>query len=143
MAEEQEQKPTLENFLARVPLNDDMAQLMREVSQEDTEAAIETIEAPPDPFDPLRPLDDADRKALVKLTQDPGWEVFQRIRLRACAEAEKAATLLSQDNPLANAQRIAEGWAYMSVMRQVHKTETIRIQDEIAKLKPKRKRETQ
>jgi hypothetical protein len=145
MEDEQEQperKPTLENFLAGVPLNADMEQLAREVMEEEA-AAIGPDLAMDDPFDPLRPLDDADRKALLKLTQDPGYEVLTRIRKRTCAEAEKAATLVSQENPLGNADKIAQGWAYLAVMRQVIQLEAGTIEAELAKLKPKKKRQTQ
>lgn len=139
--EETERKPTLENFLAGTPLNAQMEELAREVTMEEEEAAAAQEKlAAADPFDPKRPLDDGDRKELLKLTQSAGWEVYQRIRLRACAEAEKAATLLSQENPLANQQRIAEGWAYLAVMRQVIKAEAAMIEAEIEQFKPKRRR---
>ena len=130
-------KPTLENFLAGIPLNEDMEQLALEVMEEETQARLaEEIAA--DPFDPLRPLDDADRKALLRMTQDPGWEVLQRIRKRYCAKAEREATLLSQVNPLANQRKIAEGWAYLTVMRQVLEAEGGIVAAELQTLKPKK-----
>lgn len=137
----EERRPSLENFLAGVPLNAEMEELARSVMEEE-EIAADRIAAAGDPFDPLRELDESDRKALLKLTQDPGWEVFQRIRLRACFEAEKEATLLSQNDPLGNQQKIAQGWAYLTVMRQVLQAENATIAGEIAQLKPK-KRTTQ
>lgn len=137
----EERKPTLENFLAGVPLNAEMEELAREVAMED-QAAEQAAAAVADPFDPLRPLEDADRKALLKLTQDAGWEVFQRVRLRICAELEKQAIILSQDNPLANQRRIAEGWTKLSVMRDVIKLEAGTILAELEQLRPK-KRSTQ
>lgn len=141
--ERPEERPTLENYLARVPLNQDMRDLAREVAQ-DEEPAIERVEEMPDPLDPLRELDDGDRKELAKLVAMPGWEVLTRIRKRACAQAEKAATLVSQENPLANAQKIAEGWAMFTVMRQVMKMEQAAIDFELQQLKQaKRKRQTQ
>lgn len=138
MEDQQDRKPTLENFLAHVPLNQEMEDLAHQVAREDEEPAPAEVNAA-DPFDPLRPLDDADRKALLKMVQDAGWEVYQRIRLRACAEAERAATLLSQDNPLGNQRRIAEGWAYLSVMRDVLRTERGTVQAELDQLKPKKR----
>lgn len=141
--EEPDRAPTLENFLAGKPLNRAMEELARQVGEGDEGEQASAPESAPDPFDPLRALDDADRKALKLLIQQPGWEVVQRIRLRACAEAEKAATLLSQINPLSNAQKIAEGWAMLSVMREVMKLERTSINAEIAALKVKQKRQTQ
>lgn len=128
---------TLENYLAYKPLNPAMEQLVREVMEDEAPNADEHLDIGTDPFDPLRPLDDADRKALLKVTQDPGWQVYQRIRRRACAQAEKAATLVSQDNPLSNQRKIAEGWAYLTVMRQVMKAEDSTIAVEINQLRPK------
>lgn len=139
--EQNERKPTLENFLAGVPLNAEMEELAREVMEEEQQAKQPDLAI--DPFDPLRPLDDADRKALLKLTQDPGYEVLTRIRKRTCAEAEKAATLVSQENPLGNADKIAQGWAYLAVMRQVMQVEAGTIEAELARLKPEKKRQTQ
>jgi hypothetical protein len=136
-----DRKPTLENYLSGVPLNEEMEELARQVGSLEDPADLEAAEAASgDPFDQLRPLDDADRKALLKLTQDAGWEVFKRVRLRACAEAERAAIILSQDNPLANERKIAQGWAYLAVMQQVISTEQATIEVEISKVKPKPKR---
>jgi hypothetical protein len=141
MADDQkldERTPTLENFLAGVPLNAEMEQLARDARAEDEGTELPPLEQlPSDPFDPLRPLDDADRKSLLKLTQDPGYEVLSRIRRRTCAEAEKVATLVSQKDPLGNAAQIAQGWAYLAVMRQVIQAESATIEAELAKLKSK------
>jgi hypothetical protein len=140
--EQPERKPTLENFLAGVPLNAEMEQLAREVMEEEAEVSAADLTA--DPFDPLRPLDDADRKALLKLSQDPGYEVLTRLRKITCAALEREATLVSQENPLGNAEKIAQGWAYLSIMRQLIQTEHGAIEAELAMLKPKRKkRQTQ
>lgn len=133
-----DQKPTLENFLAGRPLNKEMEQLALEVMEEG-EATESAESLASDPFDELRELDDADRKALYRLTHEPGWEVLTRIRKRTCAAAEKAATLLSQDNPLGNKEAIANGWAYLSVMRDVMRAESAAIEAEIAKVKAKTK----
>jgi hypothetical protein len=138
-----DRKPTLENFLAGVPLNEEMEQLARDVMEEGEPEAATAIAAPTDPFDPLRELDDADRKALQKLIQEPGWEVLCRMRKRACADAEKAATLVSQQDPLGNAEKIARGWAYMALWRQIIESEGGMIQAELEKIKPRRKKRSE
>lgn len=137
-----DRKPTLENFLAGVPLNAEMEQLARDVMEEGEPETAEA-ELSTDPFDPLRALNDADRNALRKLIQEPGWEVLCRLRKRTCAEAEKAATLVSQQDPLRNADKIAAGWAYMAIYRQILDSESGLIQAELQKLEPKKKRQTQ
>lgn len=142
--EEGERKPTLENFLAGVPLNKDMEDLARAVMEDGEPEAEPGREVSADPFDPLRPCDDADRKALLKLTQEPGWEVLTRLRRIACAEAEKAATLVSQDNPFGNKDKIAAGWAYFAVMKQILQVEKSMIETELQQLRQqKKKRPTQ
>lgn len=61
----------------------------------------------------------ADRVALKELVAQPGWSVLHRLMENATLIHQESATLLSQKDPLANAQEIAQAWAYVNLHRQV------------------------
>lgn len=124
----------LEKFLAGVPITDELARL---------KAGIEETAEPEEEDlalafgDPDAPLGDDDRQALRRLMFDPGWRVVQRLKERTCRELEKAAILVSQVDPLGNAEKVARGWAYLMVARELQQTEKAQIAAEIRKLKKK------
>lgn len=134
--------PSFEDFIAGKPLNDELARIKRGEAEPQGDAEDspilwgESVEE--------RPLDDRDRMDLRKLMAEPGWKVLERLRKRTLKVIEEEAILASQNNPLANSQKIATGWANFNAFKQQAEVDVAMMKMEIAKLaKPKGKDETQ
>jgi hypothetical protein len=61
----------------------------------------------------------ADRVALKEMVALPGWLVLHRLLENATLMHQEKATLLSQGDPLANAQAVAQAWAYVNLHKRV------------------------
>jgi hypothetical protein len=130
--------PRLEDFQNGIPLNDELRRLKAGVLDEPQ------AETAPPAWEPgtgeqrglNRPLDDGERNDLRCLLTEPGWRVLERLRKQALQRMEQAAIVLSQDDPLGNAQKIANGWANLACFKDMVKLDRLMIAGEIAKLKP-------
>ena len=76
----------------------------------------------------------ADRQELKEAVRGEGWQVALRIRENLLQRLEKSAISLSQDNPLANRDRIAEAWAYKDMFQRAMKQWDLAIEAELVKL---------
>ncbi|MGB9407982.1 MAG: hypothetical protein WCA89_10625 [Terracidiphilus sp.] len=124
--------PRLEDFWAGKPLTPELERLRDgvedrpEASQEQPEAAFDDLE---------RPLYDEERKELTRLVASAGWQVLERLMERTCATLERSAIVLSQNDPLANADAIARGWAYFGMWKDMRKGMQALIDEEVKTLK--------
>lgn len=129
--------PRLEDFQAGIPLNEDLRRLKAGILDEPAaqEEAAEAL-----PFDhPERPLTEDERTDLARLVREPGWRVLERLRKRTLLQLRETAILASEINPLANAEKIAAGWANFSAYKQMAALDAGTVHAEIAKLKQEAK----
>ena len=125
--------PRLEDFQNGVPLNEELRRIRAGVMDE-PEAAPETAEAwSPDNVD--RPLTDAEREDLARLTMEPGWRVLKRLRTRTLHRMEQASIIASKSNPLAREREIALGWANLAMFQEQMRLDQAAVDGEIRKLK--------
>jgi hypothetical protein len=128
--------PRLEDFQKGIPLNDEMARLKAGVFEQPAPETPLPFRLGGDVFDDLdRPLDEAERELLARLTREPGWQILERLIERTCAKLERKAIIVSQTDPLRNAEEIAAGWAYFSMWKRVRGEMKALIEGETAKLK--------
>jgi hypothetical protein len=80
------------------------------------------------------PISRADRVNLKEMLMHPGWPVLHRLLEKATLRQQESATLLSQNNPLANAQPIAEAWAYVAIYKRAHEDLDLLVEMEIKAL---------
>jgi hypothetical protein len=102
----------LEKYLKGEPINEELAAL-KEGRLPETE-----------PF----------RVNLKEMLMHPGWPVLHRLLEKATLRQQESATLLSQNNPLANAQPIAEAWAYVAIYKRAHEDLDLLVEMEIKAL---------
>ena len=125
--------PRLEDFQAGIPLNEELRRIRAGVMDE-PEAALETAEAwSPDNVD--RPLTDAEREDLARLTMEPGWRVLKRLRNRTLHRMEQASIIASKSNRLEREREIALGWANLAMFQEQMRLDQAAVEQEIAALK--------
>jgi hypothetical protein len=126
----------LDKFLKNEPLNPRMAKLMK--GEEDEEAA-DPEQAPVRAGRDTRELDDDDREHLRRLTLEPGWPILLRLLDRSIERLKTAAEQSSLDNPLGNRDAVAQGWAYVSMMKNARASVESMAKNEVRKLEDKQK----
>jgi len=107
-----------EKFLRGVPLTEDLAALRdgRDLETETPRPAPVERRA----FDdPERELTRAERLDLKEFWEMPGQKLYRRLLEKAIHFHQKRAICLSQDDPLANRDEIANAWAYVRIYRRV------------------------
>lgn len=63
-------------------------------------------------------ISDGERRHLQTMLKSPGYIVLRKIAGSYIDAARQTAITVSQIDPLANAQRVAEKWAYVSMAEQ-------------------------
>lgn len=71
--------------------------------------------------DAAKPLAKNERNSLREMRLSAGWPVFQKLLERAIMRHTEAAVNVSQVDPLRNGQAIAETWAYLNMLKRVHR----------------------
>lgn len=113
------EKTAHEKYLAGEPLNQELADIR--------DGKISFVDPPPTPTawardsspdDPTRELTLAERGHLRELRMHAGWAVLQRVGEKLFENHKKGAIALSQHNPLANGDGIAQEWAYTAMFRR-------------------------
>ena len=125
--------PRLEDFQNGVPLNEELRRIRAGVMDE-PEALAEIAEAW-SPDNPDRPLTDAEREDLARLTMEPGWRVLKRLRTRTLHRMEQASIIASKSNPLGREREIALGWANLAMFQEQMRLDQAAVEQEIAALK--------
>jgi hypothetical protein len=132
--------PSLQDYLDGKPLTPELAEL---AAGRDMEAAADEAAEQVAAFeidDPMRPLDDGEREDLRRLRFEPGWRVLERLRKRTCMRLTDAAMMASKVDPLRNQEKIAAGWAQLSIYEQALQSEASLVEFEVQQLKkPKKK----
>ncbi len=116
-----------EDYLQGKPLTEEIAEL----------ADPRPVERPLPPNELLGfhgEITDDDRIWLKRLTHEPGWIVFLNLMERGIQRRVRMATQLSAIDPLGNKEKIADAWAYVSVMKAVSSDTILQLENEIAQL---------
>lgn len=119
-----------ERYSRGVPLNEELAALRDGAGQQPTQAApgrtrLDLVE------DVERELERSERLALKEMVMSPGWTVLRRLLEKSFHRQKKGAISVSQDDPLGNAQKIAEVWAYVKALDRVKHEIPVMVQAEI------------
>lgn len=120
-----------EAYLRGEPINDELAAM-----REGIEAAEKVAPTParPEIRDAGRELRRRERQALKEAVRSEGWLVVLRLQEKLDQTHEKYAISMSQENPLANRDRIAEAWAYRLMSRRAMTELSLLIEAELAEL---------
>lgn len=122
-----------EKFLRGVPLTPELAALRE---GRDAETAIPR----PAPVerrafdDPERELSRPERLDLKEFWDMPGQKLYLRLAEKAIHFHQKRAITLSQDDPLANRDDVANAWAYVKIFRRVVAELEVIVNTELAEL---------
>jgi hypothetical protein len=124
--------PRVEDFQQGIPLNEELRRIRAGVLDEP--AAPDPVAAW-EPDNPERPLTDAEREDLARLTMEPGWRVLKRLRTRTLHRMEQASIIASKSNPLAREREIALGWANLAMFQEQMRLDQAAVDGEVRKLK--------
>ncbi len=122
--------PMFERYSRGMPLSDELAALRDGAAQQ----------TKPEPLGQLRPeavedvereLERSERLALKEMVMSAGWPVLRRLLEKSFHRTKKGAISVSQDDPLGNAQKIAEVWAYVKALDRVKHEIPVMVQAEI------------
>lgn len=126
----------LENYLAGLPLDDQVAALMEgrdpaldPALQRSESTTVGEAKANEDE------LTDDDREWLRRLIHEPGFNILLRLLNSAIAKREKGVTVLSSQDPLSNKERIVAEWAYVACFKTVMRDIQLMVQEQIIKIK--------
>jgi hypothetical protein len=125
-----------QDYLAGEPLNEENAALKRgedpmSLPQQPTKATRAPIEGVD------RDLRQQERADLKEMREGPGWPVLERLIEKAFRIHERGAISLSQQDPLGNRDRIAEEWAYVTMVRRAGVEITALVDAEVAQIETK------
>jgi hypothetical protein len=118
----------LEKFLMGQPLNEQLAALQR------GEDEAEPLSCPAPRTQAAGAMDDGDREHLRRLRTEPGWPLFLRLLDRDIQSQEESIRNMSMQDPLGNRDKVAEGWAYIAMMKRVRVRAVMLVDAEVEKL---------
>jgi hypothetical protein len=78
-----------------------------------------------------RELERGERLALKEMVMLPGWAILRRLMEKYFHKQKKSAISMSQADPLGNATKIAERWAYVNAFESVKAQIPVMVQAEI------------
>lgn len=111
---------SLEKYLAGEPLSEELAALRAGLQDQGSLVSSlypEQLRIPAEVSPRAQRLSRADKAALRELRAGEGWEALNRLAEIALRRHVESATLLSQEDPLANTQEVAARWAYVKMLR--------------------------
>lgn len=106
----------LDKFRRGEPVNEEIAELMKDKETAPEPFPTRRIEAPWD--DPGRDLTTSEREDLRHLVNQPGWKVFKHLLDRGLQQRRHSAIVSSQEDPLGDPHRVATDWAYMALWQK-------------------------
>lgn len=110
--------PDFERYTRGRPINEDFARLRDDpnfVTRHPEQPAAQVVHAPLE--DVERELERGERLALKELRMSPGWPVLQRLLEKTVHAHRKSVISISEHDPLANKEKIAEQWAYHGALK--------------------------
>jgi hypothetical protein len=113
-----------------LPLTGELA-AMRDGTQKPVEEAPRRMTMLEPVEDVERDLERGERIALKEMVLHPGWPVFRRLLEKSFHVQKKGVISISQQDPLGNAQKIAEQWAYLNAAGAVRQQIPLLVQVEI------------
>lgn len=107
-----------ERYTRGLPINEDFSRLRDDpnfVQKQMAEVAVMPRREPLE--DVERELERGERLALKELRMSPGWTVLQRLLEKTIHLHRKSVISISEHDPLANKEKIAEQWAYHGALK--------------------------
>lgn len=117
-----------EKYLNGQPINDELRQL-RDGPQ--LVPASESKKRAPLQEDSDR-ITRADMAALREFRNSDAWPVLAKLVKISVQEREKAATILSQEDPLAKGHEVAQAWAYVKMLKSLWLELVLRVESAAA-----------
>lgn len=114
-----------ERYLKGLPLSEALAELAHGEEEPD-DAIVEVVPGE---------LSDVDREHLRRLKFEPGWTILVRIVDESIDREEEDVKRQSIIDPLKNKEAIANGWAYIAMLRRARSKFVNKLDDEIGKLR--------
>lgn len=129
-------RTNLEKYMVGEPLNEELAALKRGTLPDFGPFLVNGEQAPQNQSTekPGEPISRADRVALKEWRLSPAYVVLQRLLENSTLMHQKQANLVSKQDPLANAQQIAQAWAYVMLLERVHRDIGLMVEAELLKL---------
>jgi len=126
----------LEKFHQGTPLNEELAEIQRSAAGASPGSPVLHREAVEDgaKHDAERELTRVERLHLKELRQADGWVVLQRLLERTLFLHRKSVISMSQSDPLGNAEKIAQQWAYLNALRAAAQQVTALVDAEVKAL---------
>jgi len=125
--------PNFDKYIAGEPINEELRAL-KEGRAADAVPFLVTGSQNQSTEPSIEPISRAEQIALKELRGGPAWPVLQKLLKNATLLHKKSATLLSEGDPLADAQKIAEAWAYVKMLNLTITNITRLVEAEITKL---------
>lgn len=88
-------------------------------------------------YEQTRDISRKDREDLKEITERPGWKVLQRLHKKTIESAKESTINLSQQDPLGNADKVANGWAYVIELQNAVASMNQQVAYQIALLEKK------
>jgi hypothetical protein len=122
-----ESKGNLEKFLKGVPQTEELEALQKGIEEGDD---FQPLNIAPNPGE----LTENERVHLRRLKFEPGLPVLFKMLDNSIDFEESQVKQLSMTSPLQHKDEIAEGWAYVAMMRRIRTKMMVLIDEEVQKL---------
>ena len=135
-----------ERFTRGRPINDEMAALRDDpnfvAKAMAVVGAVAQVEyAAPVPVEDVdRELERSEKLALKELRMSPGWPVLERLLEKAVHAHRKYVISMSEHDPLANRDLIANQWAYLNSLKAAKNSVIMRVNSIVQALDEEAKR---
>jgi hypothetical protein len=126
------EKSLYEKYLAGEPVNEELAELKNNLTQNRAQPANSAEKQESRQID--GELTRSERVALKELRMAPGWAILQRLLEKIAKVQEQSAIVLSKNDPLGRSTEIANEWAYLQMMNRARITINYAVDAEIALL---------
>lgn len=121
-----------ERFTRGKPINQEMAALRDDPNFVAQQMAEVTVMPRREPLEDVeRPLDRGERLALKELRLSPGWPVLERLLERTVLLHRKSVISMSESDPLANKDAIANQWAYLNALKTAKNAVGMLVDEEV------------
>lgn len=127
-------QPTeFERFTRGEPINEEMRELRDDPNFAAKQQQASVLEMPrSQPLEDVeRDLDRSEDLALKELRMSPGWPVLKRLLEKTCYLHQKRVISMSENDPLANKDAIANQWAYLNALKMAKNMVTVLVDDEV------------
>lgn len=133
---------SIEKYHQGIPLTPELEAMRDGLEPERVQASEKPKESAGRPSKIEKELTRAERLDLKETITSDGWGIFLRLIQKADLIHQKSAISMSQNDPLANAQKIAEQWAYYQTFQRAFTEMIMLAKAEVAQLEEKKETST-